>query len=204
MGRRKRRTAEQARAEILSIARQIVLEEGARALKLQRIAKVMGVSHPAVLHHFPTVQELLVVLQQDLNRTIRDNFLQTLKAQQSKTDRFQRIDEALAAISDPQNGRILAVLLSMGQDPFLPFAEQGLSTIVDKLSSDRNYSDSELKNVLLLSMLCMYADGMIGSFLRQRLFSEPQDPTQFRRWMLSMIRQHLERTADHQESEQPK
>ena len=90
--RRKRRTAEQARTEIIEVAKRIVLNEGPRALKLQRIAKEMGVSHPAVLHHFSTVQDVLVVLQQDLNRTIRENFMQTIQAQQSKTDRFQMID----------------------------------------------------------------------------------------------------------------
>src|SRR5688500_10622316 len=48
---RKRRTAEQARDEILDAAERRLRESGPDAIRLQEIAADVGISHPAVLHH---------------------------------------------------------------------------------------------------------------------------------------------------------
>ncbi len=50
--RRRRRTAEEAREVILDSAEKRLIEVGPDGLKLQEIARDVGVSHPAILHHF--------------------------------------------------------------------------------------------------------------------------------------------------------
>ena len=49
---RRRRSPEEARAEILDAAEHLLIEEGLSALTLQRVASEVGISHPGVLHHF--------------------------------------------------------------------------------------------------------------------------------------------------------
>ena len=49
---RVRRTAEEARRVILDAAEKRLREGGPEALRLQEIARDVGVSHPAILHHF--------------------------------------------------------------------------------------------------------------------------------------------------------
>jgi AcrR family transcriptional regulator len=49
---RKRRTAEEARAEILDAAERRLVAAGPAGIRLQDVAADVGVSHPTVLHHF--------------------------------------------------------------------------------------------------------------------------------------------------------
>ncbi|MBV1885644.1 MAG: TetR family transcriptional regulator, partial [Parvibaculaceae bacterium] len=50
--KRIRRTAEEARRLILDAAEKRLAEQGPEGIRLQDIAKDIGVSHPAILHHF--------------------------------------------------------------------------------------------------------------------------------------------------------
>lgn len=193
---RKRRTPEEAKAEILEAAERVVLEDGPSALKIQRVAKMVGVSHPAVLHHFGSAQQLLLALQKKMARSVREDFLLLIDAQNHPHDRLRLIDEALKTLSAPKNGRILAFLLSSGIDPFPPEEEKGLAQISTQLGVNTGYQIDELNNVLLLAMLSMYADGMMGGLLRARLFPSQQEPESFRRWMLRLVGQHLAQTSE--------
>ena len=51
MGRR-RRPAEETQAEILNVAQQHLLDRGPGGVRLDEIAREVGVSRQAVLHHF--------------------------------------------------------------------------------------------------------------------------------------------------------
>lgn len=56
---RKRRSAEEARAAILDAAEVMVREVGPGGIRLQEVAKKVGVSHPTVLHHFGSREGLI-------------------------------------------------------------------------------------------------------------------------------------------------
>ncbi len=59
---RKRLTAEQARARILEAAERRLAEVGPEGLRLTELAHELGVSHPAILHHFGSREELIVAV----------------------------------------------------------------------------------------------------------------------------------------------
>src|SRR5262245_21393772 len=66
---RARRNAEEARREILDAAEARVLAAGPDALRLQQVAADVGVSHPAILHHFGSRDGLLrAVIARALDR----------------------------------------------------------------------------------------------------------------------------------------
>ena len=107
--------------------------------------------------------------------------------------RLQLIDAVLEKLSDPHNGRLLAYLISSGVDPFPAQEERGLETVFSVLFENSTLPIEELKNVLCMVMMCMYAEGMLGEHVRTRL-NHQQDPASFRRWMLQMVSTHLELT----------
>jgi AcrR family transcriptional regulator len=56
---RTRLSAEQARDTILDATEQRLLEVGPQGLRLQDIARTVGISHPTVLHHFGSREDLV-------------------------------------------------------------------------------------------------------------------------------------------------
>ena len=80
---RQRMTAQARRQQLLTVAWQLVRQEGSAALTLGRVAEDAGVSKPVVYDHFNTRQGLLAALYADFDR--RQNAL---------------IDAAIAAAGD--------------------------------------------------------------------------------------------------------
>jgi len=71
--KRVRRSADDARTEILDVAERRMLRVGPDGIRLQQIAQAIGVSHPALLHHFGTREELVeAVVQRALNHLETD------------------------------------------------------------------------------------------------------------------------------------
>ena len=57
--KRVRRTAEEAKMMILDAAERRLRELGPAGIKLQELAADVGVSHPAILHHFGSRDRLV-------------------------------------------------------------------------------------------------------------------------------------------------
>mgnify|MGYP003784140717 CR=1 FL=1 len=67
--RRRRLPADEARASILAAAERKLGQVGPERLRLTELAAELGVSHPAILHHFGSREELVVaVLHQAIQR----------------------------------------------------------------------------------------------------------------------------------------
>ncbi len=56
---RRRLTAEARREEIVAIAHELIVTEGARSLSLRSLARRCGMSAPGLMHHFPDMKSLL-------------------------------------------------------------------------------------------------------------------------------------------------
>jgi TetR/AcrR family transcriptional regulator, repressor for neighboring sulfatase len=69
---RRRRSADEARAEILAVAERQLAASGPAAIRLQAIADELGVTHPAILRHFRSREELLYTLLRHAGRRLRD------------------------------------------------------------------------------------------------------------------------------------
>lgn len=69
--RRIRRTADAARAAILAAAQRRLLAGGPDALRLQEIAADVGISHPAILHHFGNREGLVEAVVEQTMREMQ-------------------------------------------------------------------------------------------------------------------------------------
>ena len=184
---RKRRSPEEAKAAVLMAATELALDEGPGSIKIARVARAAGMTHPTVLHHFGSAEGLLTALHSHMARQVREDFLSVLKGLSAPEDRLRHIDQTLSQLSDPRRGRLLAYLVASGVDPFPPASEGGLSKIFAAL--ELGSDPQQAQNVLLLALLSMYGEGLFGDALRQRLGIEQgaAHRDQFRRWMLRLL-----------------
>jgi len=72
---RRRRLADDARANILDAAEDVLIASGPQALKLSSVARVAGVSNASVLHHFGTVDGVQTALMERMVRTLVNDVL---------------------------------------------------------------------------------------------------------------------------------
>ena len=184
-----RRTPEVAREHILSAARRLLIEEGPRALKLQRVGQEAGMSHASVVHYFGTIDGLTLALVKDNHRQRREMLREELGETASKEERRERIEQALAALSDREQGRLTLSLLSLGHDPFPPAEELGLGSIATVLSEMTEISLDDAQQLVLANVLVMLGEAMVGSHMRARLGVKDTEAerTHFRRWLLQRM-----------------
>jgi AcrR family transcriptional regulator len=181
-----RRTPEAAREHILTAARRLLIAEGPRALKLQRVGKEAEMSHASVVHYFGNIEGLTLALVKDNHRKRRETLREELAQIDTKKGRQNRIDHALASLSDREQGRLTASLLSLGLDPFPPEEELGLASIVERIITLNEVSKQEAQRMVLANVLVMLGEAMVGSQMRARLGVDDTEVErgEFRQWLL--------------------
>ena len=184
-----RRTPEAARENIIQAARRLLIEEGPRSLKLQRVGKEAGVSHASVIHYFGTIDGLTLAVVKDNHRKRREALRAELSRIPTKQARGERLDHALASLSNREQGRLTASLLSLGLDPFPPEEELGLASIAELISELTDFDIEHARRMVLANVLAMVGESMVGSHMRARLGVEDTeaDRTNFRRWLMGRL-----------------
>lgn len=120
--KRRRRTSESARREILDAAGRQLMNEGPDGLRLQAIAADLKITHSSILHHFGSRDGLLDALSIDafesLERDLKRS-LETPAAGDPATDLFDKIARILG---ERGHARLLAWQLLSGRGPYEPTA----------------------------------------------------------------------------------
>lgn len=118
---RTRQSAEEARDAILTATEKRLLEVGPQGLRLQDIARDVGLSHPTVLHHFGSREDLVDAVARravtNLQRELLECFtnLDADSARQLPVRILERIDQVLRVRG---HARLLAwLVLSKLQTP---------------------------------------------------------------------------------------
>jgi AcrR family transcriptional regulator len=122
--RRIRRTADAARAAILAAAQRRLLAGGPDALRLQEIAADVGISHPAVLHHFRSREGLVEAVVEQTMRDMQAAFMHMPRLRDAAgTDLPARVERTAAyfeethrVASDYGYARLLAWLALSRRD----------------------------------------------------------------------------------------
>lgn len=201
---RRRRTAEEARTEILDAAERRLAASGPAALRLQEIARDVGISHPAVLHHFGSrealvravVERTMLKLEEDLVRLFTGPNADAL-------DSGALMDRVFETLFDRGQARLIAWLLLSGYDPFgTPAARENWTKIAQATHALRppssrargpdGYEDTMF--TVVLSSLALFALALGGkpTFEMASLPGDDVDK-RFRRWLGGLLVEHLER-----------
>lgn len=211
-GRRVRRSAQEAQRLILDAAEKRLREGGPEAIRLQDIARDVGISHPAILHHFSSRDGLTAALERRAMQRLETELVEALTSQPADGDTVLAIIERVfATLGDAGHGRMLAwrVLQLERPDPMsgdwrllraladLVHARR-LEVAVAERRPPPSAEDSEF--VVRLAAAAMLGDGIFAPFLDAN-FARESDPARqrrFREWFARLLADHagVERWRD--------
>lgn len=93
---RKRRSSDEAQAAILDAAENMLREVGPGGIRLQEVAKKVGVSHPTVLHHFGSREGLIEAVVARAMESIRSGLFEAIM----ESDGTEDITRLLETVSE--------------------------------------------------------------------------------------------------------
>ena len=182
---RRRRSREDARAEILDAAENLLVDQGPSAVTLKNVAEAVGISHPGVLHHFRSAALLQQALHERTSLRIRTDLLAVVSGAAGPDQRAGML-AAMDALADPRKGRLLAWLVASGADPFPDASAQGLGRIAAALTGAGG-DPQVVRDKLLLVVLAMVGDSLVGAQARRRLGESDRDAAAFRARLLDQL-----------------
>jgi AcrR family transcriptional regulator len=206
--RRARPEPGHARDAILEAAERRLREAGPAAIRLQDVAAEVGVSHPAVLHHFGSreglvravVTRAIAKLQEDLARALAG---QLEKGRPDGAALFERVFEVLF---EEGHARVLAWLLLSGEDPFADeatragwerIAEVTHAMRVAGTKGRRKPSYEDTRFTIVLSALALFGQAIAGRSTFAAAGFEPTRAVErrFREWLAALLARHLKGAA---------
>lgn len=197
----KRLSGEEARARILDAAEAQLREEGPSALRLDVIAKKIGVSRQAVLHHFGTRDGLVAAV---VHRALERLHLELAGGLSVLSDRERGstvlVERAFEVVADGGYGRLLAWLALEREQLETPGDDAKSLAMLAQLSHrirEREIGPRDYRDTLFTFVLSTYAilgaavfeDGV---FRAAGLEDDPSARADFRRWFTSLLVSHLE------------
>lgn len=202
--KRIRRTAEEARRLILEAAEARLSSQGPDGIRLQDIARDVGISHPAILHHFESRQGLVSALVRHIEDQLRFKLLAALETSNAgKTDVRTLIMNLFEAMSDRGNARLLAWLALAGKELRRADALSLMTEITDKLHDQRveaakahGQPAPDKEDTLFMSMLA--SNAAFGDAFSVRLFPEGKEGEEeaakqrFRNWFAELLSEHTQ------------
>jgi AcrR family transcriptional regulator len=112
---RTRRTGAAARAAILDAAERQLAARGPDGLRLQELAAEVGVSHPALLHHFGSREALVRAAAARLTGRLEQELIETIARDPDEDAAAGALERTLHVLADKKHARTLAWLyLSRG------------------------------------------------------------------------------------------
>ena len=105
---RRRRTAEEARHEILAAAQRRLAEGGPEAIRLQDIARDLGISHPTILHHFESREGLMQALGRSAMGALNADIMRAISDPDRATSPEAVLDRVFETLGESGHARLLA------------------------------------------------------------------------------------------------
>jgi TetR/AcrR family transcriptional regulator, repressor for neighboring sulfatase len=201
-GKRVRRTRSAAREQMLDAAEELLRVGGPDAVRVQRVARAVGVSDAAVHYHFESRDALLDTLLRRTGRRLRAQLAATLRRQRESgapLDLTALARDLHAVFADAGYSRLTAWMLLSG---FTPTGSGMLREAGEILHEERRASsrqrdqataglDDTLATLTLLT-LAAWAEPLAGDAWRAASGLTDTRPGAFLEWIARVLSQHLE------------
>ena len=191
--KRRRRTSGEARAEILAIAERRLAESGPEGVRLAAIADEMGVTHPAILRHFGTREDLLRDLLRHAGRRMRDALARSLPEGGGAPDLDAFAESLERTYRDEGFARLFVWLTFSG---FQPQGSGMFRPAADEIHRARRGRKPDLEDTLFTLMLlnmALFADALGGTAFRRAvdLPADRDTARRFREWLVALVENRL-------------
>jgi TetR/AcrR family transcriptional regulator, repressor for neighboring sulfatase len=196
--KRVRRTAEDARRQILDAAEIRLAQTGPAGIRLQDVAADLGISHPVILHHFGSREGLIRALTDRAVVELRDKLMPALNAAEIQTESI--LGEVFNAFRGGLAQR-LAWLAITGTDESREEHDRVTLEIVRLVHGMRVanappgvvINEEDTKSIVYLVTATAFGDAIFGAQLRKRA-GLPEDAAAskaFQRWFAELLSLHL-------------
>ena len=194
VARRTRRTVEEAQAEILDAAEEIVREVGPAGLRITAVAEKAGMAHPNVLHHFGSREGLLSALTARTVQRATDRVVRAMgdSVATSPEGRVAALARILDAMDEGDQGRLLAWLVISGRagevespdmEPLVRVSHEWRTAAVGPASIE------DTRRLVLLSAMALVGDAVSGEGLVESLSlgKGEKGRSAFRAWLAEFL-----------------
>jgi AcrR family transcriptional regulator len=198
---RKRRTAEVARGEILAAAERRLIADGPAGLRLQDLAAEVGISHPAILHHFGSRDGLVEAVVEHALEKLRADLVAALGGPDGGVSPLALLDRAHDTLATRGHARLIAWLLLSGYEPLDdPAIRTQLRAIIDSTHAARAAaspgtppSRDDTAFTVMLTFLALFGQALVGpaTTAAAGLGRSPDVQARFRRWLAELAARHL-------------
>ncbi len=192
MATRRRRSAEAAREAILDAAERRLLDGGPDRIRLQDVAADVGVSHPAVLHHFGSRDALVQSVVDRALRRLEASLMTALAV--PAPDGAALLDAVYATLVDGGHGRLLAWLLLSGGDAGLDLtaARKSWRAIIDATHAGRAGATREdTAFTVVLAAFAVFGQALAGAPVLAMAGLPARSGPRFRRWLAELMAAHM-------------
>ena len=199
MAGRKRRSADEARADILRVAEDRLARYGLDGLNIVAVAGEAGMSHATLIHHFGSTEDMRrALVTQMTNRLLRD-VIAVLETEAALTPE-NLLRDLFSALSKGGHAKLLAWLaveqgLSQSADPAAEiydlFAEL-VPVVAKRLPGD---ADGELlaRRMIYLIATSAIGYGIAGDALANLISLDRSEVEDYPSWLGAQVREMLER-----------
>jgi AcrR family transcriptional regulator len=201
---RRRRTAEEARDEILDSAERRLREGGPDAIRLQEIAADVGISHPAVLHHFGSREGLVeAVCERAMSKLEAELLAVMTKGSETgePPDPVAITERGAEVLGENGHARLLAWLALSGRH-MGPSAEarETWKMIIDAIHAMRTMrakskpAIEDTRFTVALSSMALFGEAIMGGGVLEAVGLTGDDKTRkrFRAWFAKLLADRLE------------
>jgi AcrR family transcriptional regulator len=196
---RRRRNADEARTAILDAAEKRLAASGPAAIRLQKVAADVGVSHPTVLHHFGSREALVEAVVRRAIDSLEAHLLAAVKAAPSGPDDVSSlIDAVFDALVVGGHGRTFLWLSLSGYAPDEDLHIRPLAEVVHAMRQARRTGKKRIPpfedtyfTILLPALALLALSAIEGKDARSS--DDPLGPRHFRSWLARLVHEHLER-----------
>lgn len=200
MVRRRRLKGADARARILDAATERLGKVGPQGLRLADLAKELGISHQAILHHFGSRDGLVAEVTRRAIEGLQSELAAGIVAvEDHERGAAQMIERAYAVIVEQGYGRLLAHLVLSDPDheldrrrPLQLLAQ--IAHLARERNTERRHDPKDTAFTLMMltySMLgaAVFEENLLVAF---GLEGERDAPAQYRAWLAALVTKHLE------------
>lgn len=197
---RRRHSAEEARQRILEAAQRRLAASGPEGLRLQEIASDLGISHPAILHHFGSREGLLQALAAHSGQSLNAEIAERIRA--GGADLGEILALTRETLASQGQARLLAWLALSGRLPAeSPPLLQGLVEVVHTGHAARRAEQGKAAprredtvHAVLLVAFCLFGEALVGDLFRASVGQEdPDSPERFQAWLGELLERQFSR-----------
>jgi AcrR family transcriptional regulator len=191
---RKRRSSDEARASILDAAEQQLREVGPGGIRLQDVAKAVGVSHPTVLHHFGNREGLIAAVVERVIESIQSGLYEDVQAAPGVEGIHALLERVAMKMKDKDRARTLMWLSLAGYGPGLGALH--ITPIAEALHEVRRVKREGKKRMPPYEDSCFSVVLPALALLSLSVLEDAGDPgfdiPRFRAWLARLVQAHLE------------